>query len=186
MTTWHYVDISLHPDEDMSKGSKLNKAMQVLHSFIKEGGGIALAFPDQRGGYIGDVIRLFFNDEMRAKGVHSRIVQHFFFRDYARVSDITFIDNDSCNSYVSYTRYRIPSKKSDRNNSGLWQRRFDQAQALPFFYITSASSKQAFMLRIKATKLDAGGEGFSPNGYGLGSTNNPVILPDIPLERTSL
>jgi len=174
----HYLEVSLLPHEDYSISSALNQTNQLLHGLIKGSGGrIALAFPDLRGVNIGQRIRLFSDYADTLNDILVIINKHFYFRDYCRVTEVKSILGSYNGRFVSYSRFRIPTEKSDRNNSGLHARRKNEAQGLPFFHLASSSTNQSFMLRFAVEYADAYAGEFLPNSYGLGSSTGKVFVP---------
>jgi CRISPR-associated endoribonuclease Cas6/Csy4 subtype I-F len=174
----HYFEVSLLPHEDYSLSSALNQTNQLLHGLIKGSGGrIALAFPDLKGGDIGQRIRLFSDSADTLSDILSVMNKHFYFRDYCRVTEVKTVPESYNGTFVSYARFRIPTLKSDRNNSGLHARRKHEAQGLPFFHLASSSTNQSFMLRFSVEYADAYAGEFLPNSYGLGSSMAKVFVP---------
>ena len=174
----HYFEVSLLPHEDYSISSALNQTNQLLHGLIKGSGGrIALAFPDLKGVNIGQRIRLFSDNADTLNDILGFINKHFYFRDYCLVTEVKSVPEGYTSKFVSYSRFRIPTEKSDRNNSGLHARRKNEAQGLPFFHLASSSTKQSFMLRFSVEYADAYAGEFIPNSYGLGSSMGKVFVP---------
>lgn len=183
MIGFHYIDLKLVPTEEMATGTLLNQSIQRLHSCLADyKGHYAVAFPQAKKGYLGSIIRLFTLSRENILASEHALSRHFFFRDYCIRGPARPVPQGFSGSWVSYSRFRIPSKKSDRNNSGLHERRLQQAQALPFLYLSSQSTGSRFMLRIKIERREKPVGEFSPNAYGLGSTQNPVFLPDMGYE----
>lgn len=174
----HYIEVSLLPHEEFSISVALNQTMQELHSLIRDyRGHVAFAFPELKGVNIGRCIRLFSESVDTLMIILAKLKKHFYFRDYCLVTEIKTVPENYDGTFVSYTRFRIPTEKSDRNKSGLHDRRKNEAQNMPFFHLTSSSTKQAFMLRFMVDHSKSYSGEFIPNGYGLGSSMAKVLLP---------
>lgn len=77
-----------------------------------------------------------------------------------------------------FRKFRIPTRKSDRNNSDLRFKRMRLADELPYFDITSRSSKSSFRLYYELTQYDAPMTGEClPDTYGLSVTSRPFTVP---------
>jgi len=178
--SFHYFEINLIPIEDMAMGALLN---QVVHRLHKMPGmnekRYALTFPNVKGQALGSTLRIFGRDTGAVQSLYDGLSLQYFFRDYSNVGAIKSIEMDYSGTWIAFSRFRIPSKKSDRNNSGLHERRFREAQAMPFLHVKSTSTKREFIMRVKVTRQKRMQGAFEPNSYGFGSIDNPVWLPDI-------
>lgn len=176
-----YFDIIIAPTEELGFSVLKDHAMRLLH--FHEGmakSRYALAFPDAKGSFVGRVIRVFATKVDYLKEMVAYLKGQFFFRDYSDLGPVKEVPTDFKGKWRSYSRYRIPSSKSDRNGTNLRERRLVEAQGLPCFCLKSESTKQSFTLRIKIGEESGPSKYFNLNGYGLSSAKAPVALPDLP------
>ncbi|HEY1092702.1 MAG TPA: type I-F CRISPR-associated endoribonuclease Cas6/Csy4, partial [Burkholderiaceae bacterium] len=84
--------------------------------------------------------------------------------------------------WVSYRRYRIPSRRAERKAEGnLRLRRIQTADAaeLPYFSLRSQSNGQTWRLYVEARPA-ATAEQAEPDAYGLATQSRPLALPRLP------
>jgi len=92
------------------------------------------------------------------------------------------VPEDFAGPWISYRRYRIPSRKAERKPDGnLRLRRIQAADTaeLPWFTLQSQSNGQAWRLYVEAQPAPAAGSA-EPDAYGLASASRPFALPRLP------
>lgn len=155
--------------------------MNLLHrTFVGLGNHYAIALPEGERRLL-STIRIFSSDRTQLDTLVESIVNQSVIRDYAKFSYPLPVPK-IITRWVTYRRFRIPSRKSDRNlGSGLRERRIQEAQDLPYFLIRSSSTGQTFSLHVEIVKncSPPSAESF-PDTYGLARTNTPFSVPDLP------
>lgn len=180
MTDFHYIDIRVVTPEGMSMPELCNDVVSRLHDIFADAPkySFALAFPEHRNKFLGEVIRVFGQDRALMNTLLIQLQHHFFFRDYTDVSSINTVPDDFNGPYVSYERFRVPGFKSNEGKPHRRETRLLQAKQLPHLKVTSNSNKKTYLIPLLITEVDGDvANTFTPNGYGLGSTTNKVALP---------
>ncbi|PSU36278.1 type I-F CRISPR-associated endoribonuclease Cas6/Csy4 [Photobacterium lutimaris] len=177
-TNFHYIDIRVVTPEEMSVPELRNDVVSRLHDIFADAPkhSFALAFPEYRGQFLGDIIRVFGIDRVLMDMLLTQMQHHFFFRDYTDVSPINTVPEDFKGPYVSYERYRVPNLRSNEGKPHRREKRLLKAKQLPHLKVTSNGNKKTFLIPILMIEVD-GKTPFTPNGYGLGSSANKIALP---------
>lgn len=104
------------------------------------------------------------------------------FREIGRFAYPKAVPEDYAGPWVSYRRYRIPTRKAERKPEGsLRLRRIQAADSgeLPYFALRSRSNGQAWRLYVAAQPSPAPGLA-KPDAYGLATASRPFALPQLP------
>lgn len=178
MTNFHYLDIRVVTPEGMSMHELRNDVVSRLHDIFADAPkhSFALAFPEYQGKLLGEAIRVFGRDRALMDKLSIQLQHHFFFRDYTNVSSINTVPDDFNGPYVSYERFRVPNRNSNKGNPHRREKQLLQSKQLPHLTVTSNSNKKTFLIPILITEVN-GDTTFTPNGYGLGSRTNKIALP---------
>lgn len=165
----------------MSVNVGINEIVVFLHACdVLHSGSLALGFPEKSGKKLGQTVRMFTRSKNILDAFKKDIIKSVLIRDYCRLGNTQVIDTSNVTHWRAYCRYRVPTKKADRNGGRLHERRKAYAQNLPFIHLSSKSSDSSFMLRIEEQSTNAPQlQTFNPNSYGLGSMSKPVWLPVI-------
>ena len=179
-----YLDINLRgqSDLDIDPMTTRNAVFSVLHGAFRAKPKIfALALPKGQP----NLLRVFATYEAELVWLIEAISSHWKVRDYAKLSNVHKV-GEHTGSWSIYSRFRIPTVKSDRNAaegvSNLRDRRLKEANSkkLASFKISSASNRQSFTVFVNAeTVYKPDGFDAVPDGYGLSRTQNRVPLPDL-------
>lgn len=123
-------------------------------------------------------------DEIDALARHLQTLP--WVRDYTRLSYPQLVQSDFNGKWIAFSRYRIPTEKSDRKTGeqhGQLRRRRIQAvvdEKMDYFMLRSGSTGQRFTLVVKRLPgTPCNGECF-PNSYGFSSSSQSFSLPDLP------
>ena len=179
-----YLDINLRgqSDLDIDPMTTRNAVFSVLHGAFRAKPKIfALALPKGQP----NLLRVFATYEAELVWLIEAISSHWKVRDYAKLSNVRAVGEHAGNWSV-YSRFRIPTAKSDRNAtqgvSNLRDRRLEEAETnrLAFFKISSASNRQSFTVFVN-TETVPKPDAFDavPDGYGLSRAQNRIALPDL-------
>lgn len=181
MSQYYYFDIKVHPIEEMSTNVTINEIVTFLHGLDAfHSRELALGFPEKKGKNFGGIIRVFSTSLAAIEELMRGITKATLIRDYCSLGEASGIDCAKVKSWKAYCRYRVPTRKSDRNGGQLHERRKAYAQNLPYFFLGSKSNEATFMLRIEELHSQSPERStFNPNSYGLGSMSNPVWLPEV-------
>ena len=107
-------------------------------------------------------------------------------RDYTRFDAPIQVPDDFSGTWTSFTRYRIPTEKTDRKQGDergqLRQRRLQTAteERMDYFMLRSKSTSQFFTLIIQRKNGEAPATNCFPNSYGFSVNDRPFSLPDLP------
>lgn len=96
--------------------------------------------------------------------------------------NIRQVPDDFSGRWLTFSRYRIPTRKQERHPEGnLRERRLRNAdeQQLQFVPVSSNSNRQNFRLYIARTQGPQQREECVPNTYGLASQTRWFTLPDV-------
>lgn len=155
----------------------------MLHAYFKQ-------HPEQ---YAIDILpdrlglRVFTTTPPEIDALRQHFFQQSFARDYLRLTETRLVPNNYSGPWVTCSRFRIPTLKSDRHegpdHGQLRARRLAQVTRgrMTHFSVTSKSTNQAFSLCVQRTRVAAGMQDAKPNSYGLSSTMNPCPVPDLPV-----
>jgi len=180
MNEYSFFDIQIFPEEEMALPVMLRECFKALHGLEPvQAKQVAIAFPLTKKTSLGNIIRLFAIEKNGLQQMKDQVEVLPLFRDYTRIGRMQSIALADVEAWQAFSRFRIPTKKSDRNNSLLHDRRKQEAMHLPYIYVESSSTDSTFMLRIKVTESTAAPNSFLVNSYGLGSCAHPCWLPKV-------
>lgn len=155
--------------------------LRVLHgAFRRTPGHYALALPDYPRGF--SRLRVFAETRDALDALVAATETHAALADYGQFSYPKNVAADFAGPWVSYRRYRIPTRNTERKPDGTVRlRRMQEADAsrLPYFSIRSESNGQTWRLYIEAHDVEAGGTA-EPDSYGLAIASRPFGLPALP------
>lgn len=178
MNAQHYVDFNLGPRPSPANAAL---AMKVLHGvFSSHPGQYALALPDYPRSF--PRLRIFAASRGDLDQLVAATETHRTLSMIGRFAYPKTVPEDFAGPWISYRRYRIPSRKSERNPDGnLRLRRIQAADSseLPYFTLQSQSNRQAWRLYVQAQTV-AAAEPAQPDAYGLASASRPFALPLLP------
>lgn len=178
MKARHYVDFTLGPRPSPTSAAL---AMKVLHGvFSSHPGQYALALPDYPRSF--PRLRVFAASREDLDQLVAATETHRTLGAIGRFAYPKAVPEDFAGPWISYRRYRIPSRRSERNpDSNLRLRRIQAADRseLPYFTLHSQSNGQAWRLYVEARTVPAT-EPAQPDAYGLASTSRPFALPRLP------
>ncbi|EIC20987.1 CRISPR-associated protein (Cas_Csy4) [Thiorhodovibrio frisius] len=166
------------PEERREKLMRVaSRALREMHGIFRETPGqYALALPDHPRVGRGR-LRIF----AEKSGDLERLAYRL--RELpVRFSDIANVPQDYSGPYRRYSRYRIQSRKQERDYKGtLRLRRMREAEAeqMPWFNMRSGSTGQEFRLYVSVAD-DAEGslaDSCEPDSYGLSVATRPFALP---------
>lgn len=178
----HYVDIQLGPRPSPIMAAQ---ALRALHGvFALHPGQYALALPDYPRSF--PRLRVFAASREALDQLVSATEAHPAFAEgadkIARFAYPKAVPDAFAGPWLSYRRYRIPSRKAERKPDGnLRLRRIQAADAaeLPYFALHSRSNGQAWRLYVQAQPSPAPGQA-EPDAYGLATVSRPFALPSLP------
>lgn len=178
----HYVDFQLGPRPSPIGAAQ---ALKVLHGvFSLYPGQYALALPDYPRSF--PRLRVFASsreglDRLVAAGEAA-------LQNVGRFAYPKEVPEDFDGPWISYRRYRIPSRKAERKPDGnLRLRRIQAADTaeLPYFAIRSQSNGHTWRLYVEAqvhveTQPVSTKEPAEPDAYGLTVSSRLFVLPRLP------
>lgn len=174
----HYVDFQLGPRPSPIVAAL---ALKVLHGvFGLHPGQYALALPDYPRSF--PRLRVFAQSREALDRLVGATEQHRGFSEIGRFAYPKAVPEDFVGPWVSYRRYRIPSRKAERKpEANLRLRRIQAADAaeLPYFALQSQSNGQAWRLYVEARPLSTPAQA-EPDTYGLSTASRPFALPRLP------
>lgn len=172
----HYVDFQLGPRPSPIMAAL---ALKVLHGvFGLYPGQYALALPDYPRSF--PRLRVFAG----SREALDRLVAatETSLDEIGRFAYPKAVPDDFAGPWISYRRYRIPSRKAERKPDGnLRLRRIQTADAaeLPWFALRSQSNGHAWRLYVEAQPASVPGSA-EPDAYGLATASRPFALPRLP------
>lgn len=178
----HYVDVQLGPRPSPITAALALKGLHGVFSLHE--GQYALALPDYPRSF--PRLRVFAASREALDQLVTAIETHPGYTDgFAKVGRFSYpksVPDDFAGPWVSYRRYRIPSRKADRKPDGnLRLRRIQTADAaeLPYFGLRSQSNGQTWRLYVEAQPAATAGHA-EPDAYGLAAQSRPFALPRLP------
>lgn len=172
----HYVDFQLNPRPSPITAAL---ALKVLHGvFGLYPGQYALALPDYPRSF----------PRLRVFAASREALDQLVVSSEVPLKGIGCfgypkeVPKDFSGPWISYRRYRIPSRKAERKPDGnLRLRRIHVADAaeLPWFALRSQSNGQAWRLYVEARHATAPGIA-EADVYGLATASRPFALPRLP------
>lgn len=145
-------------------------------------GRFALALPEGRGFMA--VLRLFADTRDDLDGLADTLQQSRLVRDYAMIGYPQRVPEDFSGDWLQYRRYRIPTRRADRNPGAPCRTRrmaFAEDNALPYLLVHSASTGQSYGLRISILPGSPNTGPCSPDSYGLARRDAAFSLPVLPV-----
>lgn len=178
----HYVDVQLGPRPSPITAALALKSLHGVFSLHE--GKYALALPDYPRSF--PRLRVFAASREALDQLVTAIETHPGYTDgFAKVGRFSYpkaVPDDFAGPWVSYRRYRIPSRKAERKPEGnLRLRRIQTADAaeLPYFGLRSQSNGQTWRLYVEAQPAATAGHA-EPDAYGLAAQSRPFALPRLP------
>lgn len=176
----HYLDIMAR---GKPKPAAAAQVLRILHAaFISQPACYALALPEHAGSQFA-CLRIFAETPEDLHQLHLYIEDEATLAAFGVVRAIKNVPTSFDGSWISYRRYRIPTRKAERIPGGqLRIRRMLEADAmgLPFFAMRSQSTGQNFRLYIESIAAEPQTEPCQPDGYGLASATRAFALPACP------
>lgn len=154
----------------------------ALHGVMRRmPGKFAVAFPEGKGFF--GVIRVFASSREDIESMAEALTAYPSVRDYSILGFPRFVPQPYTGPWVSYHRYRIPTRKSDRKPGApcrLRRLKHAEEQDLPYLMVRSASTGQAFGLRFEVSKASPSVGDVQPDSYGLARRTHAFSVPDLP------
>lgn len=176
MEPCHYADFQLSPRPSPITAAL---ALRVLHGVFGLYPGLyALALPDYPRSF--PRLRVFATSREALDLLVTTTEPPL--NEIGRFAYPKVVPEDFDGPWVSYRRYRIPSRKAERKPEGnLRLRRIQTADAaeLPYFALRSQSNGQSWRLYVEAQPASAPGLA-EPDIYGLATASRPFALPRLP------
>jgi hypothetical protein len=181
-----YLDIEISFPSFREEGSpniatRASIVMGVLHgAFKRMPGRFAVAFPATS---FFKIIRVFADNRDELDSLQQAIEDHEAVKQTARLKSHRIVPAGFNGPWVTYARYRIPTRKADRTPAAqLRARRIRKAldEQLPYFQLASKSQGTSFSLHVttsEAAELLPG----DPDSYGLATASNLFSLPVLPV-----
>ncbi len=186
MQPQHYVDITVVGN---GKGVGLplpivaGAILRVLHgAFRRHPGKFALALPVKDKSHFA-CLRVFAQSRDDLDLLVAAVEINPVIRDYGRIGYPHGIPEGYDGQWKQYSRFRIPTRKADRDpDDALRSRRIAYADenGLPFFIVSSDSTKQRFGIYIKVDLANANQAECMPDSYGLSVCTRQFAVPDLP------
>lgn len=184
----HFFDIDIRGGDQVGIPFPLacGIVVQVLHgAFRSLPSRYALAFPRP---HFFAAVRVFASERAELDALVEAIRHHPKVRDYTRLGYPQSVPAGFRGKWVEYRRYRIPTRKSDREpGTPLRAKRIADAdkRRLPYLMLSSRSTGSQFGLYVEPIVYnDAGAERLErdcrPDGYGLSGRDKAFALPMLP------
>lgn len=153
------------------------RVMHVLHgAFRQMPDKFAIAFPAE--GSIFSTMRVFASSIEDLLALQAAVEMHESFEDHAHPRAVKAVPGDFTGEWVSYVRFRIPTRKSDRHEGApLRLRRMREADDLPYLRLHSRSSRTSFSLHFNPAVVNKPEGECLPDSYGLSTTTKVFGLP---------
>ena len=158
------------------------RLLSILHPVFKtRPKTFALAIPNGK-----KRLRVFASSYEELVMLREKLSPQPWMRDYTRFGAPIQVPDDFSGTWTSFTRYRIPTEKTDRKlgdeHGQLRQRRLQTAknEQMDYFMLRSKSTSQSFTLIIQRKTGEAPAANCHPNSYGFAVTDRPFSLPDLP------
>lgn len=182
----HYVDITVAGND---KGVGLPRPvvagaiLRVLHgAFRRNPGKFALALPVKEKSHFA-CLRVFSETRDDLDLLVATIENNPVIRDYGQIGYPHVVPEGYDGPWKQYSRFRIPTRKADRDpEDALRSRRIAYADEnnLPFFIVTSDTTKQRFGMYIKVDHAQTHQSECMPDSYGLSVSTRRFAVPDLP------
>lgn len=180
MTPRYYVNIkNLAANTGVALPVVAGSLLYNLHGFFRQNPGMyAIALPANGFGYIRVFAETTEAVDMLRKGLGGRPIS----RGYCQIGEVLDVPKAFNGQWMSFSRYRIPTRKSDRDpGARLRARRIEQADKdrMPYFMIRSNTNGNCFSLYVSIKPAqDMLGECL-PDSYGLSVASRPFALPNL-------
>lgn len=174
----HYVDFQLGPRPSPIGATLM---LKILHGvFAQHPGQYAIGLPDYPRNF--PRLRVFSDEREHLDRLVATLDEHGDVGKIGRFMYPKAVPADYAGPWMSYRRFRIPSRKAERNPEGNVRLRRIQAAddaEFPYFALHSKSNGQAWRLYVEAIPSLQPGS-FAPDAYGLATASRPFALPLIP------
>lgn len=154
----------------------------ALHGVMRQmPGKFAVAFPEGKGFF--RVIRVFASNREDIESMANALSASAAARDYSILGFPRFVPQPYTGPWVSYRRYRIPTRKSDRKPGApcrLRRLNYAEQQDLPYLIVRSTSTGQTFGLKFEVSKASPSFGDSQPDSYGLARRTQAFSVPDLP------
>lgn len=173
-----YVDITIGRQAHPLAAASVLRALHGV--FRRHPGRYALALPDYPRGFTR--LRVFTETREELDSLVDATEAHPSVAEYGRFGYPKTVADDFAGPWISYRRYRIPTRKAERQPDGsLRLRRIQEADEarLPYFPLRSESNGQTWRLYVESREVDACGT-VEPDSYGLAIATRPFGLPALP------
>lgn len=189
MPKWYSDAIPLMVGGDTGLGGHLLRGclLGLLHgAFANRPAAFAVAFPGEPvKGLLCGVLRIFASSREDLDWLAAQITPQPWFRDYYRLAYPCEVPETFDGKWVRHSRYRIPSRSSDRHEGEqkgqLRERRMAEAgrEGLAYFVLRSTGNGQRFSLLVRREPAEAQHGECLPNGYGFSVAMRPFSLPEL-------
>lgn len=172
----HYIDIVPRSEDKLSRMDECARMVKRLHGVFKisDNYTFATAFPSTRSYYLFQKVRVFSSQN----GI-SFLKNNILIDDCGELQDIKEVPKT--HSWIMYSKYRIPSRKSMKKNhcKSMRAERLEFADNNCFhFNISSETNKTTFKLFVYKTHADdEGQQECRPDSYGLSVATRPFAVP---------
>lgn len=174
-----YVDLRFGPRAAPTAAAL---ALGVLHGvFRQHPGQYALALPDYPRSF--PRLRVFAGSREALDRLVAATDSHAGFSGLVEYSYPKTLPDGFAGPWISYRRYRIPSRKAERNpDANLRLRRMQAADTagLPYFVLHSQSNRQVWRLYVQAQPATTVTDEAEPDAYGLATASRPFGVPHLP------
>lgn len=177
----HYVTIEiLRGTGGLSSPQVAGILLWELHGVFHQLPGryaIALTKPTFSG------VRVFASSRDDLDVLHQTLQGKNVVKNYCRFGYPQIVPDNYDGAWKSYARYRIPSRKAERNEGGMLRlKRIEHADknGLPYFILKSQSNGQSFGLYVNPQPGKPNVDDCRPDSYGLAVATRPFCVPDIP------
>lgn len=174
-----YVDLTL---ERRAAPLAAAAVLRVLHgAFRQQSGQYALALPDYPRAF--PRLRIFAESRDALDALVSATQGHPSLAENARFGYPQQVPEDFAGPWLSFRRYRIPTRRAERKPDGTLRLRRIQAAddaRLPFFPLRSESNGHTWRLYVEAQPTESSTDPSSPDAYGLATATRPFGVPHLP------
>ncbi|MBB5018455.1 CRISPR-associated endoribonuclease Cas6/Csy4 subtype I-F [Chitinivorax tropicus] len=157
--------------------------LRILHAgFTLAPGRYALALPEYERG-LGRKLRVFASSRDELDELVDYLKDSTKLHQFGELTYPATVPDNYPGPWAQFKRFRIPSRKAERKQDGtLRLRRMAEAdaQALPYFPISSHSNGHAFRLYVTKLAATDNGTDCQPDAYGLSVSSRAFSVPDLP------
>lgn len=176
-----YFDVNITSGEELEISPKVEKAMGVLHGFMRQSKiNLPLAFPKIKGKSLGNIIRVFADEFGKLDECKEAIRQHIFIRDYTAFSTIKTVD-DAPGDGIAFLRKRVPhERKKFKEFHGDDYKDHRVETSMPNFTVENKKSGGSYTIFLEVKKGACSVDDLEQvNSFGLSTVSKPVFLPVI-------